>query len=334
MARAGVWTGVLGLFFLVGPAPRPVTAQVEIPEAFAPLEYLVGGWNGTGVPVANKIKGWPEKHLWSWKFVQGKPVALTVTMQGNKLLSKGTVTYDTPARQYRLDGLDADGKPVVYLGTLDDETHRMLVLKPEGDGDAQLTLRLLENKIRYTLWIDRKAKGAARPAREIEVGVTKEGEAFAAAGGAAANQAKCIVTGGAATIYVTYQGKSYPLCCTGCRDEFHENPAKYVAKASQIAAGKTETPKSAPPNPPSTPKAEGTADAASKTKAGEPPVTGKAEAPDPKVKAASLLRLGQALERSGKKLAALDYYRRLIKEAPDAPEAKTAAERIKALEGK
>ena len=48
-------------------------------------------------------------------------------------------------------------------------------------------------------------------------------------------------------------------------------------------------------------------------------------------KAASILRLGQALERSGKTAGALDYYRRVTKEYPDTPQAKTAADRLKAL---
>ena len=39
---------------------------------------------------------------------------------------------------------------------------------------------------------------------------------------------ECIVSGGAATIQVSYNGKTYYVCCTGCRDEFNANPTKYV----------------------------------------------------------------------------------------------------------
>jgi YHS domain-containing protein len=27
---------------------------------------------------------------------------------------------------------------------------------------------------------------------------------------------------------VTYKGKTYYVCCTGCRDAFKENPEKYI----------------------------------------------------------------------------------------------------------
>ena len=55
---------------------------------------------------------------------------------------------------------------------------------------------------------------------------TKEGEAFAGGG----KKPECIVSGGAASIQVSYNGKTYYVCCTGCRDEFLANPEKYVKK--------------------------------------------------------------------------------------------------------
>jgi YHS domain-containing protein len=31
------------------------------------------------------------------------------------------------------------------------------------------------------------------------------------------------------TIPVTYQGQTYYVCCTGCRDYFNDNPAEVLA---------------------------------------------------------------------------------------------------------
>ena len=67
------------------------------------------------------------------------------------------------------------------------------------------------------------------------MGLTKDGESLAGATAASA-QPKCIVTGGAATMTMSYQGRTFPICCTGCRDEFNENPEKYIKKASLLAA--------------------------------------------------------------------------------------------------
>ena len=36
------------------------------------------------------------------------------------------------------------------------------------------------------------------------------------------------VSGGIGTIPVTYMGKTYYVCCTGCRDAFRDEPEKYI----------------------------------------------------------------------------------------------------------
>ena len=59
----------------------------------------------------------------------------------------------------------------------------------------------------------------------------KEGESLA--GGKTAKKPECIITGGTGTIAVTYKGKTYYVCCTGCRDEFNANPQKYIDAAEK-----------------------------------------------------------------------------------------------------
>ena len=34
---------------------------------------------------------------------------------------------------------------------------------------------------------------------------------------------------------LSYQGRTFPICCTGCRDEFNESPEKYLKKAAMLA---------------------------------------------------------------------------------------------------
>jgi YHS domain-containing protein len=228
----------------------------------------------------------------------------------------------------------------------------------------RLSLRPNANFVRYSLGLDRKEPGAVQFSRWIEVGLTKEGESFAA-GSTTAERPKCIVTGGAATMTLTYQGRTFPICCTGCRDEFNENPEKYLKKASVIVPAQAGKARSNPPAPSRVSrfedafagdevdapaiKGQRAPDAASRrgTLAGPPPgsdarnKTGgrspkkdgeKPAAPLSAARAASLLRIGQNLEKSAKTDAALGYYRRIVKDYPGTPAAKTAAQRIQALE--
>ena len=60
--------------------------------------------------------------------------------------------------------------------------------------------------------------------------------------------------------------------------------------------------------------------------------TGKTAAAKLANRAATLLRIAQNLEKDGKSTAALKNFRQIVKDFPGTPAAKTAAERIKALE--
>ncbi len=71
--------------------------------------------------------------------------------------------------------------------------------------------------------------------RLAEVGTTRVGGNFAA--GAAGPE--CIVTGGLGTISVSYQGKTYLVCCTGCKEAFDADPAGIIAEyQAKVAARK------------------------------------------------------------------------------------------------
>jgi YHS domain-containing protein len=305
----------------------------EIPPAFAPFESMIGAWKGTGIPRANRIKGWVETHMWAWKFAQGVPVGMGLELKGDKTLAKGQLRYDGKAKVYVLEGTDPNGKPVVFKGVMD-KSGKALVLDRVGEtseGKERLTIRPSANGVRYQMFLERQEPGAPQYKNAIEVGLTKEGESFAA-GASVADLPKCIVTGGTATLNVVYDGKTYPLCCTGCRDEFNENPAKYVKKALLRAqAGGDKT----PVKPASTPRGkdggefDGLVDEpAPKTEAP------KKSASETESKAESLLNQAQALDKAGKSAPALIFYRRIVKEFEDSPAAKTAKERIKALGGK
>jgi hypothetical protein len=99
-ARIGSGTAVLILAFagnlrLLEPARGDETPSRDIPAAFLPFEYLVGRWNGQGVPKdpgAQQFRGWSESHSWAWIFTQVKPSGLAVAIQGGKVLATGKLT--------------------------------------------------------------------------------------------------------------------------------------------------------------------------------------------------------------------------------------------------
>jgi YHS domain-containing protein len=345
----------------------------SVPSPYAPLEYLVGSWKGNAAPKeqsAARFRGWPETHAWAWVFQKGKPTGMKLTVQGGKTLASATLTFDAAKKRFRLESSgprEASG-PLVFEGSLDAsgkllQLDQVGVTGSRGEADTlRISLRPNSDFIRYTMAFDRKAAGATQFTRTVEVGLTKEGETFAA-GSNASERPKCIVTGGAAAMTLSYQGVSYPICCTGCRDEFNENPEKYLQKAKLLAATAASKPRSGSPAPASVSRFDDafSSDVTTPAAAAKTPSKMTVAAPspiaqaDPKVvaaaaaktkalsdksspppaaavaRAATLLRLGQNLEKNGNNAGALGYYNQITKNFPTTPAAKTAAARIKSI---
>lgn len=92
-------------------------------------------------------------------------------------------------------------------------------------------MNTLADGIRLSIVTELQAGGSG-PFETIAKAVgNKEGEALA--GNKNAAKPECIVTGGTASMTVTYMGKTYYVCCSGCRDEFNANPQKYIDAASK-----------------------------------------------------------------------------------------------------
>jgi YHS domain-containing protein len=349
MARllAGGATVLLTLAALVT-ASAVAAPDDEVPAPFARFEGMVGGWKGTATPSANRLKGWQESHSWAWKFVKGNPVGMTLAIEGGKVFAKAELGFDAKTKRYTLTATDPAGKPLTFNGapTADGKGLVLDRIELTPDGKERITIRPNASGVRYTMVVEHQAPGAPQYKKAIEVGLTKEGESFAAGGGAS-DLPKCIITGGSATLSVSYNGKIYPLCCTGCRDEFNDNPEKYVARLAARASAEGDKPAATKPAAGrSSGEFEGLVEDQPKAKA---KMTPKAKADDstddkpatkpaaktkgsPEDLASRDLRMGQASERNGKTKIALDYYRGIVKKYPDTNAAKTAAERIKAID--
>lgn len=207
-----------GMAVATEPSPR---------ETLKPLGFLIGSWKGTGSPDGSadeRQKGhWTETVSWEWQFKRDD-AWLAVAFDQGKHFSKGELR--TKGEKLTLTIVTPDKKELAYTGTL---TAKQLVFErpmPESKQVERLTFSLLhENRITYKL--ETRAETGTSFTRKYLVGLTKEGVAFADVG---RPERECIVSGGTGSISVSHEGKTYYVCCTGCRDEFKANPAKYVAE--------------------------------------------------------------------------------------------------------
>ena len=209
-----------GLFLAAGAvADTPDAAKKGLQQ----VGEFVGEWKGAGT-VAGKKSVWKETISWGWSFKGGEP-RLTLTVADGKFVKAGALAYLPEKKAYRLTATDPAGTEQVYDGKL---TRGRLVLesKDAASGDVhRLTLYTVGDGARMLLVGETQSKGKGLFAKEYEVAANKVGESFAGGGG---KKAECVVTGGLGTIPVSYLGKTYYVCCSGCRDEFTANPKKYV----------------------------------------------------------------------------------------------------------
>src|SRR3954468_23656617 len=113
--RRAILAGLLGVMLGGAQAVAAGSEGRGIPEPFVPFEHMIGSWKGQGIPAANKLKGWPEKHMWAWKFLKGTPVGMSLVLEGDKVLGKAELTSDAAGKQYRLEGTDPEGKPLAFV---------------------------------------------------------------------------------------------------------------------------------------------------------------------------------------------------------------------------
>src|SRR5437764_12519869 len=108
--RKTILAGLLGAMLGGAGAVAAGPEGREIPEPFVPFEHMIGSWKGQGIPTANRLKGWPEKHTWAWKFAGGVPVGMSLVLEQDKALARAALTFDADGTQYRLPGADPAAK--------------------------------------------------------------------------------------------------------------------------------------------------------------------------------------------------------------------------------
>jgi YHS domain len=202
-------------------------AKVKPREALQPFNFLIGSWKGTGMPEGNreeKDKGWwTERITWAWQF-KGDDAWLTATFETGKYYAKAELHPLPDAGKFRLIVQTSAKEMQTLEGELKDKKLTLERTDDKSKETQRLTFQLLHSN-RYLYLYHVRPEGKSSFVKKYQVGATKEGEAFAVTGN---SEKECPVSGGLGTIPVTYNGKTYYVCCSGCRDEFKANPEKYV----------------------------------------------------------------------------------------------------------
>jgi hypothetical protein len=207
------------------PPPPPPIATTK--EAMQKVQLIVGDWRVTGMPREEKREPWTEKAAWGFK-IEKDEYWLTLATTDGAYWKEATLKFDLKKQIYVLEAVLKDGGKKTYTGKLV-EKERLLTLEEVADAwpRERLVFSLLRAN-RFLIDVETQAAKGKDWTAVAQLGCTKEGVPFVRG-----ETVKCIVTGGAGTIPVTHAGKTYYVCCSGCRGFFSENPEKTIADAKK-----------------------------------------------------------------------------------------------------
>jgi hypothetical protein len=225
--RSGLWASVALLLaqawsLAQDSSPQPISPR----EALQPFSPLIGQWRATGMPEGSaqaKQKGfWTESIAWQWQF-KGDEAWLAVEFTKGKYFVNGQLRPLPQKDRFTLTLQTVDKQTLVFEGTFVDRKFTADRTDPQTKQTQRLVWTLLHaNRILYRYEV--KPADAVTFTRIYQVGATREGEPFATD----KTGPECIVSGGLGTMPVVYKGKTYYVCCSGCRTEFNADPEKYI----------------------------------------------------------------------------------------------------------
>lgn len=202
--------------------------QAKVKKALQEVQDFIGQWNLEGTQkVGAKTEAWKEKVSWSWKFKDGTP-SLTVTFAEGKgkHYKEGELSYDVESKKYLLTLTPAakDEAKQVFDGTFA-KGALTVTRKDAKTGDAyRVKMNTVADGVRFAFKYEKQDGGKGLFSDVYAMNGNKDGESIA--GGT--KKPECVVSGGAASIQVSYNGKTYYVCCSGCKDEFNADPKKYA----------------------------------------------------------------------------------------------------------
>jgi hypothetical protein len=214
-------------------------------EALQPFNVLIGSWKGSGAPDGTREEraagAWEEMIEWGWKFKE-QDAWLTVTFAKGKHFATGELRYTPdksakePAPRFTLTLKGTDKSEATFVGGLSDKDKVLTLTRTDGPAgeEQRIVFSLLHNNRYLYRFETRPVNTTVAFTRKYQVGATKQGVEFANV----PKGPECIVSGGLGTIKVTYKGKEYFVCCSGCRDEFKDDPEKYIKEAEAKAKEK------------------------------------------------------------------------------------------------
>lgn len=223
----------------------------DVVKGLQPIQkVLIGGWNGIAKNVAAT-----EVHKWIWDYKTDKVFpALVVQVPEGAFFTEARLTFDPRKNKYLMQTVDKEQAKHQFEGTfiadpIDvpgedgktlERTYKLELAEVGAEGSNtrwKFTLNQ-QNNNRYLIDVAR-ARGKSEFKTHDVIAAQRQGTSFARADDDYGDRT-CVISEGLGTTQVSYKGRSFWVCCSGCKAAFEDDPEGWIAKfeAKRKAAGK------------------------------------------------------------------------------------------------
>ena len=232
------------------PAPKsenkdPAQHRRELLAAMMPVQVMLGQWRGTTQRDVGDFKALDEPS-WVWDFQSNRDQpAMVMTSAGSPYYREVRLTYDTGEETFQMSLADPEGKTRQFEGSFsqrpeefqgdDQRMHvkyklQLTQTNAESNRDQwQVTFNQQENN-RYLVELAKRRGSNFQ--RFDTIATQRQGTSFAKSD-TEYGERECIISGGLGTMQVSYNGRSFWVCCTGCKAAFEEDPESWIAEFEQ-----------------------------------------------------------------------------------------------------
>lgn len=231
-----------------GPAAGQL-AEAELAQ-LQPFQVLLGNWRWVTQKKFGDFPKTGEDVRWAWNFQKLAGHPALVTRSDDHPYYRELALLSLPDDRFEARLQLNDNSSRVLQGTwLDGHTPRETAdgkilqrtfklgldqVSPSTGDQWQMTIALLDND-QYLVEIKRRASATATPQSFDTVRQQRLGTSFAVAQSDNPGP-KCIVSGGLGTMTVSFDGKNYPVCCSGCAAAFNDDPQRWLSRLKSAPA--------------------------------------------------------------------------------------------------
>lgn len=212
----------------------------NVVDAMQPLQVFLGQWNTTTKSMGAGTASW----VWDFKTDKSQP-ALVMSTKGHPYFDSVRLTFLTDKQKFQLSAKDKEQKQRTYEGEFTEPPHEVtgdtgkpeprfeMMLSEIGNDEARKLVGVkLTLREKNRMWMEVFQKSGSRTFPQDNVASQREGTSFALSDTDYGDK-ECIVSQGLGTMAVTYMGRTYYVCCSGCQSAFTDDPTFWINKADE-----------------------------------------------------------------------------------------------------